>query len=341
MKSVALASMLVLLIVAGTAATIFVFFSESGPRSSTDADLALRVAQLGEQLASLDARLAASESLEARIARLERRGSGRSELGAARAGTRADPGAGASVPVASEESGEALSDESIASALGLREKNEAELRQYIASVIQDERRDRSERARAESRQRRAELEELSKGPYGRHNFKVNSLAKKLGFSDAQKEHYHRLLVDYSSRLDELRRDVAWKDPESIQRYHTAREEIADEFDGQLALGLDRDQQEAYSALPEHEKGPDSGDVFFHASTMTSEDGSVAVEEVISGVIGDLQLPHPGVEPFIFEGAAPEIIVGEPESGENDESPPPKGDRGDGSEKVSRKITVVR
>lgn len=91
----------------------------------------------------------------------------------------------------------------------------ADLRGTVSSVLQEERKIREEeqqQRREEFRQRmeerRKEREELSQGPYDRLNLKVNSMAKVLGLTDAQRDGYHELIRKYSDKFAEARRGLS-------------------------------------------------------------------------------------------------------------------------------------
>jgi hypothetical protein len=80
---------------------------------------------------------------------------------------------------------------------------------YVAAVLAEERklqeaereRQREER-RVRMEERRKELEAMREGPYDRYNVKVNSLAKVLNLTDAQKQSYYDLVAAYSGKVEE-------------------------------------------------------------------------------------------------------------------------------------------
>lgn len=89
-----------------------------------------------------------------------------------------------------------------------------QLKAFVFAAIDEERRLREEereKQREEMRQqfeqRRQEIAALSEGPYERYNLKVNSLAKVLEMSDAQKQAYFALSQKYGEKMDEGRRQL--------------------------------------------------------------------------------------------------------------------------------------
>jgi hypothetical protein len=53
-------------------------------------------------------------------------------------------------------------------------------------------------------ERRQQMEEMREGPYDRYNLKVNSLAKVLEMSDAQKQAYFELTQQYTEKFRQAR-----------------------------------------------------------------------------------------------------------------------------------------
>lgn len=110
----------------------------------------------------------------------------------------------------------ALEGEAKAQAAALVEEPDR-LKQYVFAAIAEERQLREaerEKERQEMRQRmeerRKEMEALSEGPYERYNLKVNSMAKVLNLTDAQKQSYYELTKGYSDKLEEARRQLREK-----------------------------------------------------------------------------------------------------------------------------------
>lgn len=89
-----------------------------------------------------------------------------------------------------------------------------DMRNYVLAMIAEERKIREEERQREREeadklreQRRAEAEELSQGPYDRYNLKVNSMAKVLAMSDAQRDQYFEVSKKYSDKMQELRQQM--------------------------------------------------------------------------------------------------------------------------------------
>jgi hypothetical protein len=158
-------------------------------------------------------------------------------------------------------------------ASGMREEMET----FVAQVYEQARAARQDRERQEAKARQQEVEELSKGPYGRHNYKVNLLSSRLSLDARQTEYLYGLLQENEERSKNLKqqhqavvtpdRDKLPVVPEQIEQHlqHLAKERQT------LAEGLERDflaalspgQKETYAELPDHEKvGAGAGRVVF-------------------------------------------------------------------------------
>jgi hypothetical protein len=117
---------------------------------------------------------------------------------------------------------------------------------YVAAVLAEERKLQEaerERLREERRvrmeERRRELEAMREGPYDRYNVKVNSLAKVLDLTEAQKQSYYALVTAYNGKIEE-----------SVKQMRAAREaERAAAAGGEGGQG---------SQDPEGERGPGRG-----------------------------------------------------------------------------------
>jgi chromosome segregation ATPase len=90
-----------------------------------------------------------------------------------------------------------------------------QLKAFVYAALQEERTLRDEerqREREELRnrfeERRKELAAFREGPYERFNLKVNSLAKVLELTDAQKQSYFELSKQYQEKLQEGRQQLA-------------------------------------------------------------------------------------------------------------------------------------
>jgi hypothetical protein len=228
--------------------------------ASVDADA---LARLEARLAAAESRVASVDKLEAEIARLRRE---RSE-------SRADaPQSAETAPVAAADAPGAADETSAPSAAvatklerwletqGMRQDFEG----LVASVYEQSRDKRRQREREEQDARNKEMQELSQGPYGRHNYKVNSLAKKLELDTKQKDYLFNLLTKYDERqregMSDLRLDAgnAPPSPEDLQRhikqFTTVHQQLNQQFENEMLLGLNDAQQEAFKSLPEEERG---------------------------------------------------------------------------------------
>jgi hypothetical protein len=122
-------------------------------------------------------------------------------------------------------------------------------REYVFSLIEEERELAEERRREQIEERRREREEFSKGPYGQFNLKVNSLAKVLGLDQSQKDRYHELTKGYWDELQEIRRNTDWRSTDGRNQYREVQERITKDYAQGVEELLTPDQREAYHQLP--------------------------------------------------------------------------------------------
>jgi hypothetical protein len=246
MKNPILALILALLAILGGAQAVVLIQS----RRSAEELLEQRTRPIAERLEGLEASLARVlsrlEGLEASV----REGHAARSPGAREEIARP---ADASSPDRSSEEG-ARVDEGVNPLIAALGKERAEeFRSFVADVVKEERAQRRaaerERALAEAR----EIEELNQGPFGEWNHRVNSVAKKLGLTDAQKQRYYDLLMDYVRRLKELREGYDRTDPEGRKAWREKRNELQEEFDGNVVVSFNPEQAEAYNDLPPHER----------------------------------------------------------------------------------------
>jgi hypothetical protein len=180
---------------------------------------------------------------------------------------------------ASDDRAQAFTRQLLAS---LGRDGEQDFRDYVRKVYLDERDARREREAAEAEARRKEMEELSKGPYGNYNRRVNTLGKQLGMDDRQKQRYHDLLASYHSRHLEMRKAVDWKDQTARQRFRDDENALQGEFDAHVARLLDQQQAEEYASLDPGEKrvaSADSGAVVFKFGEAVAG-GGIAVPDIM-------------------------------------------------------------
>jgi len=179
----------------------------------------------------------------------------------------------------------------LAGLLGAGSGGEEELRGWVAQVIEDERQSRDERRQSERRERAREFEAMREGPYGERNFRVNSMAKKLGLDDAQKDFYHELLTRYGDEHNALRQrpdgdasGSAPATPEELARHlenvRAQEAALAARFDAEFARGLTPAQNDLYRDLPAHERGPRGGEFQIAFST-----GGDVLTETLLGASG--------------------------------------------------------
>ncbi len=122
-------------------------------------------------------------------------------------------------------------------------------RQLVFSLIEEERELAAERQRTRIEEQRREREELSKGPYGRFNLKVNSLAQILGLDQGQKDRYYELTKAHWDELQENRRQTDFRSTEGRTHYRATQERILTEYAHGVEQLLTPDQLEAYGKLP--------------------------------------------------------------------------------------------
>jgi len=134
----------------------------------------------------------------------------------------------------------------------------------VSKVYEQARSTRRQREQEEADQRAKEMKALSEGPYGKFNYRVNSLAQKLSLDARQKDYLFNLLSKYDekrqealSQLGPLEGDTT---PERVKEHmdHAMRvqREFNEQFENELLLGLNAKQQEAFKDLSEQEKGTD-------------------------------------------------------------------------------------
>jgi chromosome segregation ATPase len=146
-----------------------------------------------------------------------------------------------------------------------------QLKATIAAVLEEERKLRDEerqlqreelRNRFEERQK--ELAAFKEGPYEGYNFKVNSLAKALELTDAQKQAYFDLSKTYQQKLQEGRQQLAGAPGEGTEKTQESRafgrgrgdrgqgrqlyENLQNEFTAEVQAILSPNQLETYGKL---------------------------------------------------------------------------------------------
>ncbi len=146
-------------------------------------------------------------------------------------------------------------------------ETEGEVRDYVMGLIQHERSERERRRHENVQRRRQEERELREGPYGKYNYRINKMAKKLNLTDWQKDNYNNLLKRYGDERARIRKER--HDPERLKglkgeqivtHFKTVEKDLDNlntQFDQEFGGILDAGQREAYNELPKHEKGASS------------------------------------------------------------------------------------
>ncbi len=193
-------------------------------------------------------------------------------------------------------------EESVARELN-SEEGEA-LHDYIVQVMEEVRDEQiaAQRRRAEERNR--EFMALHEGPYGNHNFRVNSMAKRLDFSDDQRELYYVNLVEYTNLIQQSREQES-QDKENRQRYRDQRKVLRTEFAQVIAASLPLEQAEVFTSLPEHEQRPDGSARYTTSIRMISNSGLPG--ETVSGTVSNTFIPV-GAEILTTTGTGGALII---------------------------------
>ena len=246
------------------------------------------IRELVRRLDSIQARL---ESLSVTVEELPRGEMPSTPAVAARAEPPAGAEAGEKPAEKSLAAPAASTGERLAALLELK-GGEEDIRQYVTGIIEDDRNSQ----KTLQRQRQAERRAMFRGPYGRHNFQVNSLAGKLDLGDGQKEKYHELLQHYGKEAELLRKGPEgrpfWEleNPEQIAAHvknmEQQRKNLGERLDNEFVQFLEQDQVRTYLDLPEDERGLGGGMGVFH-HVEVGDDGAPSVQLHIesSKVIG--------------------------------------------------------
>lgn len=147
------------------------------------------------------------------------------------------------------------------------------LREFVRQTIRQEREEHQEELRKQAEERRKEYAELRKGPYGNHNYKVNSIAKKLNLTNQQKEYYYELLTDYSDQIRASRKGIDWRNQESRTAFQEKNKQLTAQFNDAVIQGLTQEQREQYGELSEWEKRPAGGGGFRSYTTTSFGSGA--------------------------------------------------------------------
>lgn len=253
MKIVYIVSILCLALAAGIAVQAWQNGTNSdlepGRREGDSSAVLAGIGRLNERLDGLEARLEVIPRLEAEIAALRKERSAASSPG-------------------DDSTAEETSRPRALAELLEKEGAEEILRDFIADVYYKERDQRKKDAKTQADEKRREREELSEGPYGKYNYRVNSLTKKLEMNSRQEQFVYELLQDYDERKkvarEEIRSAIDLEKPnrETMQilftRIEESRKDLGNQFETDLAAVLTPTQKEVFQELPSRERRGESG-----------------------------------------------------------------------------------
>jgi len=258
MKTSVLLSALLSFGILGLAAGFFVARSTGDARAATGDAGASDLSLVEERLAALEKGIEALGDLRSDIDALKRRPEARSE------------------PVAQPEPSETPAEEkpTVAVSLGDEENPPTKLELWldgqgmrgefddlVSKTYEKARTSRLARERAEQEERAKEMEALSQGPYGKYNYRVNSLSKKLGLDTRQEQYVHNLLLNLEERrrlaMEQFPKLEGEVTPDQLKEHRDhvvqVHQELSQQFESDLLASLNARQQEIYESMPEHER----------------------------------------------------------------------------------------
>jgi len=214
---------------------------------------------------------------------------------------------------------------------GMDDEDMQELRALIAQVYIDERNQRKVREQEAAEQAAREREEMMKGPYGENNYRVNSLAKKLGLSDYQKGRYNDLLTAHRQRLMDLRAGLNLSDAAARDSLRDRMRQADEDFQSTVLTFLSAEQAEAYAALDEGERsGGDMKVMFTRAmKVMEAAGGQASFDFVtVQGGVDGVPVPPDAIKgglriPVALPGAEAGIVIEAQPGGEVNKTDDPK------------------
>ncbi|MEM7234638.1 MAG: hypothetical protein AAF517_20835 [Planctomycetota bacterium] len=259
MKEAFLSSFVSAAIVAG----VMVALNDGGGEASSSSRDAEAVIALDQRVTKIEESLESISKLEASIEGL------RSQVAQAPKGSLAKMARAGIRAVKNKSSGEG-SELAAQLAEQLGSDDSEKLREFVASVIDEQRESRTRAREEKALERVRDLRNMNKGPYGEHNYKINTLAKQLDLDDRQKEHVYNTLVDFKARLTEARKNRDRSNPESVANYKLIKAELQTGFENAIAQGLSQEQADQFQSMHSWEKGIDSNVVF---QSFSSGDGS--------------------------------------------------------------------
>jgi hypothetical protein len=227
-------------------------------RATSGTVTASDLARVEERLAALERGLEAIGSLKDEVEALKSKGQEAPRPGPAEPQAPEAPLETIAAALPSGSEGEPSKLEAWLEGQGMR----AEFEDLVSRVYHQARTARMAREREEAEERAREMEALSQGPYGKFNYRVNSLSKKLGLDARQEQYLYNLLLKYDERrsqelsqLPKLEGEDLTPDrfKEHAQQTLRIHQELNREFEADLLAGLDPKQKEAYQDLPEHER----------------------------------------------------------------------------------------
>ena len=248
-------------------------------RATTGGASASDLARIDERLAALEKKLEALGSLGSDVEALRSQADVPSDPVAAPSAAPTPAEDAIAAPVLAEGEAAPTKLEKWLEREGMRN----EFEDLVSKVYTQARTARMNKERAEQEERAREMEALSQGPYGKYNYPVNSLSKKLGLDTRQEEYVYNLLLKYDERRRQEMAQIGQLEggdvaPERVKEHMdqtmSVLQDLNQQFESDLLAGLNPKQREAYENLPEHERAGQWGD----AVKMLSFDAS-------SGVVG--------------------------------------------------------
>jgi hypothetical protein len=130
-----------------------------------------------------------------------------------------------------------------------------QFKELVFALIAEERALAQQEQRRREEELRRQREELSQGPYGQFNLKVNSLSKALGLDDAQRQQYYETTKKAWDELSQLRQKTDWRDRAARDAYRESSEALEKQFSGSVEGLFTPDQLAAYRELPAWARSP--------------------------------------------------------------------------------------
>lgn len=258
------ASLSALVLAAGSVGFVLLRAREGQGREGSNSHVALEA--LTSRLEALEKKLEEVPRLRDEIASLRRQGS--SAPVASSANVPSETGATGKVPgkTGSASSAEAVEGDAPPGKLELWLQSQGMDEDFDTLVARSYERARNDRRKRESEEAQRQAEErklLSQGPYGDHNYRINSLARKLDLTERQKGSLHQLLTGQEQRLKAALAQLGTPEPNAaspeemgrhLKQITTTSQQIAGETEALFRNSLGVAQREAFDALDEGERG---------------------------------------------------------------------------------------